>query len=134
VLLGAGWLVDTFATQGPLTAISNLNTHNFLFPIVGLLLHWQPRRFLHAVARAVPATTGALIQFPFYAGIAAILTGAKNPDGTALSDWLAHVFVSVSTQQQTLPYHPPVVPSGKRSALLITGDCTPNAGAVYHGL
>lgn len=98
-LLAAGWLVDTFAGQGPLVAISNLNTYNFVFLMVGLLLHWRPRRFLRAVASAVPATAGVLIQFPFYAAIAAILTGAKNPAGIALSDELAHLFVSVSTHQ-----------------------------------
>jgi short-chain fatty acids transporter len=98
VLLAAGWLVGTFATAGPLVAISNLNTYNFIFLMAGLLLHWRPRRFLQAVSASVPATAGVLIQFPFYAGIAAILTGAKNPAGTTLSNWLANLFVSVSTQ------------------------------------
>ncbi|HYM91656.1 MAG TPA: TIGR00366 family protein [bacterium] len=99
VLLGVGWLVGTFATAGPLVAISNLNTYNFIFLMAGLLLHWQPRRFLQAVTSSVPATAGVLIQFPFYAGIAAILTGAANPAGVTLSNWLAHLFVSVSTQR-----------------------------------
>jgi len=97
VLIGLGWLVSTFAASGPL-AISNLNTYNFLFLMASLLLHWQPRRFLQAVASSVPATAGVLIQFPFYAGIAAILTGAANPAGVTLSNWLANLFVRVSTQ------------------------------------
>jgi short-chain fatty acids transporter len=29
-----------------------------------MLLHWRPRSFLNAVAKAVPATSGVLIQFP----------------------------------------------------------------------
>ncbi len=98
-LLAAGWLFDTFASLGPMTAISNLNTYNFIFITAGLLLHWRPRRFLQAVASGIPATAGVLIQFPFYAGIAAILTGAKGAAGTTLSDLLATVFVSVSNQQ-----------------------------------
>ncbi len=97
-ILAAGWLVNTFATQGPMTAIANLNTYNFIFIMAGLLLHWRPRRFLHAVAGAVPATAGVLIQFPFYAGIAAILVGAKGPTGATLSDWLAGLFVTVSNR------------------------------------
>ncbi len=98
VLLAVGWLWSTIASAGPLTAISNLNTYNFTFLMAGLLLHWQPRRFLQAVASSVPATAGVLIQFPFYAGIAAILIGAKNPAGTTLSNWLANLFVSASSQ------------------------------------
>ena len=47
-------------------AISNLNTYNLLFLTLGMLLHWRPKRFLIAVAKAVPATAGVLIQFPLY--------------------------------------------------------------------
>ena len=97
-LLAAGWLVDTFARQGPMTAIANLNTYNFIFLMAGLLLHWRPRRFLRAVADSVPATAGVLVQFPFYASIAAIHTGAKGPAGTSLSDWIAQLFVTVSNR------------------------------------
>ena len=37
-------------------AISNLNTYNFLFIMLGLLLHWRPKRFLMAVVKSVPRT------------------------------------------------------------------------------
>jgi len=95
-ILALGWMVDTFSTLGPMTAIANLNTYNFIFLILGLLLHWRPRRFLHAVAAAVPATAGVLVQFPFYASTAAILIGAKGTGDVSLSDWLARLFVSLS--------------------------------------
>jgi short subunit fatty acids transporter len=39
-------------------------SYNFLFLKLGLLLNWNRRRFLDAVARAVLSATGALIQFP----------------------------------------------------------------------
>jgi short-chain fatty acids transporter len=97
-LLAAGWLVYEFATKDPIVAISNLNTYNFLFIMLGLVLHWRPRRFLNAVTKAVPATAGVLIQFPFYGAIATILTTAKNGAGHSVSDQLAHAFVSMSTQ------------------------------------
>ena len=45
-------------------AISNLNTYNFLFIMLGLLLHWRPKRFLMAVVKAVPATAGVLDTIP----------------------------------------------------------------------
>jgi short-chain fatty acids transporter len=91
-------LIYEFSRQDPIIAISNLNTYNFLFIMAGLLLHWRPKRFLAEVAKAVPATTGVLIQFPLYGAIAAILTQAKNAGGLTVSDQISHAFVSVSTQ------------------------------------
>jgi short-chain fatty acids transporter len=66
--------------------------------MAGLLLHWRPKRFLDAVKKAVPATSGVLIQFPLYGGIAAMLTQPKNGAGVAVSDQIAHAFVSLTTQ------------------------------------
>jgi short-chain fatty acids transporter len=97
-LLAAGWLGYEFATKDPIIAISNLNTYNFLFIMAGLLLHWRPKRFLNAVVKAVPATAGVLIQFPFYGAIATILTAAKNSGGSTVSDRIAHAFVAMSTE------------------------------------
>jgi len=98
VLLAAGWLIYEFSRQDPIVAISNLNTYNFLFIMLGMLLHWRPKRFLVSVTKAVPATSGVLIQFPFYGAIAAILTQAKNGAGLTVSDQITHAFVSISTQ------------------------------------
>ena len=95
-LLAAGWLFYEFSRQSAILAISNLNTYNFMFIMAGLLLHWRPRRFLDAVAKAVPATAGVLIQFPLYGAIAAILTQAKNGAGVTVSDQISHAFVSIS--------------------------------------
>jgi short-chain fatty acids transporter len=65
--------------------------------MLGFLLHWRPRSFLTAVARAVPATTGVLIQFPLYGAIATIMTTAKGADGHSLTDLIAAAFVSLTT-------------------------------------
>lgn len=97
VVLAAGWIWQEFARQSWITAISNLNTYNLIFLTLGLLLHWRPIRFLRAVARSVPATAGILIQFPLYAAISAMLTGAKNAGGTSVSDVITHAFVSLNT-------------------------------------
>ncbi len=98
VALGGGWLAHEFATKDPILAISNLNTYNLMFLMLGALLHWRPRNFLDAVAKAVPATTGVLIQFPLYGGIATIMTTAKGAGGLTVADQVAHAFVSLTTQ------------------------------------
>ncbi|MBZ0087124.1 MAG: TIGR00366 family protein [Thermomonas sp.] len=95
-LLGFGWLALEFIDKPLVTAIANLNTYNFLFLSLGLLLHWRLRSFLDAVTRAVPATAGVLIQFPLYGGMALILTHATGADGAALSHRLAQLFVRIA--------------------------------------
>jgi short-chain fatty acids transporter len=84
------YLVQVLHTKGPLSVL-DLNTYNFLFIMMGMLLHWRPRAFLKAVAASVPAAAGVLIQFPFYAGIFGIVT--KSPISAAL----ARFFVRIST-------------------------------------
>jgi short-chain fatty acids transporter len=96
-LLAFGWLFGEFASKPAVAAIANLDTYNLLFLSVGLLLHWRPRNFLDAVARAVPATTGVLIQFPLYGGIALILTHATGRGGETLAHRLSQLFVQVAS-------------------------------------
>jgi short-chain fatty acids transporter len=95
VAIGVIYLVYVFATQGGLAAL-DLNTYNFMFLFAGMLLHWRPRAFLRAAAKAVPMTGGVLLQFPLYAGIFGVLMGSH------LNEVMARFFVSVSTQA-TLP-------------------------------
>ncbi|MFP3527092.1 TIGR00366 family protein, partial [Pantoea sp. SIMBA_072] len=63
----------------------------------GALLHWRPRSFLDAVARAVPTTTGVLIQFPLYGSIAAILTQVKGVDEQTLAHHISLFFTQIAT-------------------------------------
>jgi len=97
VVIAGGWIVQEFARQSWIVAISNLNTYNLLFLTLGLLLHWRPKRFLVAVAKSVPATAGILIQYPLYAAISGMLTGPKNAAGASASDAITHAFVSLNT-------------------------------------
>nr|WP_258002226.1 TIGR00366 family protein [Burkholderia sp. WAC0059] len=97
VLLGALWIGHTFGTKNPAVAISDLNTYNFVFLMIGMLLSWRPRRFLDAVAKSVPSTAGVLIQFPLYGGIAFILTKAAPASGVPLATHLSHFFVAISS-------------------------------------
>jgi short-chain fatty acids transporter len=86
------FLALQFRERGGMAAL-DLNNFNFAFLTLGLLLHWRPRSFLRAVAHAVPATTGVLIQFPFYGGIFGMI--AKTP----LNDYLANLFVTITTKE-----------------------------------
>jgi short-chain fatty acids transporter len=97
VMLGAVWTWHEFTTKNPVLAISNLNTYNFVFLLLGMLLNWRPRRFLNAVAKSVPSTAGVLIQFPLYGGIAFILTKAAAPSGAPLAEHLSQFFVTISS-------------------------------------
>ena len=96
-VLAAGWLFHEFSTKPAISAISGLNTYNFLFIMVGALLHWRPRSFLDAVARAVPTTTGVLIQFPLYGSIAALMTVVKGGDGQTLAHHISTFFTSIAS-------------------------------------
>ena len=96
VLLGGYYLFDHFARSERLATALDLNTYNLMVLTLGMLLHWKPRAFLRAAAKAVPMTGGVLLQFPLYAGIFGMLMGS------GLNEILAHFFVSVSTQS-TLP-------------------------------
>jgi len=96
-LLAAGWLYNEFTTKPFITAISGLNTYNFLFIMVGALLHWRPRSFLDAVSKAVPTTTGVLIQFPLYGSIAALMTQVKGVDAHTLSAHISDFFVHIAS-------------------------------------
>ena len=89
--LGVTYLVRYFShAADPLNAL-NLNILNLAFLLAGFLLHRTPARLMAAVQRATPAVWGVILQFPFYAGIAGIITS------TQLSERIAAAFVSVST-------------------------------------
>lgn len=91
VLVGAVYLWRYFAAlPEPLNGLT-VNIVNLSFLLAGMLLHHTPARLARAVQNATPAVWGVILQFPFYAGIAGVITG------THLSAKLAEVFVSLST-------------------------------------
>jgi short-chain fatty acids transporter len=91
VALGIAFLVRYFArATEPLNAIT-INTVNFAFLLMGFALHRTPARLMRAVQDATPAVWGVILQFPFYAGIAAVITN------THLNERLASAFVNIST-------------------------------------
>lgn len=96
VLVGL-WLVDKFSGLGFLRTISDLNTYNLIFLTLGILLNWQPKRFLAAVAKTVPSVAAVLIQFPLYSSIAYVVSKSQGADGLTLANHLTAFFVENSS-------------------------------------
>ncbi|WP_022705849.1 short-chain fatty acid transporter [Paracoccus zeaxanthinifaciens] len=92
-LPGLAWLAMHFIGGGAI----NLNVVNFLFLFAGILLHGSPRSLLDALDDAIRGGAGIVIQFPFYAGIMAIMI--QSGLAASMSEW----FVSISTAK-TLPF------------------------------
>jgi short-chain fatty acids transporter len=91
VAIGGTYLIRYFMQASePLNAI-NLNIVNLTFLLFGFLLHRTPARLMHAVQAATPAVWGVILQFPFYAGIAGIITY------THLNERIADAFVGLSS-------------------------------------
>ena len=87
----AGLLVvaDFFRQRGILGL--ELNIVNFTLLILGLLLHGTPRSYGRAVSGGVRASSGVILQFPFYAGIMGIMSASGL--ATLIAGW----FVSISS-------------------------------------
>ena len=95
--IGVTYLVRYFIQSGDPVSALTLNALNLAFLLAGLLLHRTPARLMRAVQAATPAVWGVILQFPFYAGIAGIITT------THLNAQLANLFVSVSTPTTFAP-------------------------------
>lgn len=91
-LAGLVYLGIHFAGGGSL----NLNIVNFGFLMLGIVLHRTPARLLAALQEAIKGGAGIVVQFPFYAGIMAILV--QSGLATTMSEW----FVSFASAE-TLP-------------------------------
>jgi short-chain fatty acids transporter len=92
VVLAGGALVTTFVKSERRLDALTLNTINLALLTLGVALHGTPARFMRAVKEATPGVWGIILQFPFYAGIAALVVK------THLNEVLAGWFVSSSTK------------------------------------
>tara|TARA_R110001599_G_scaffold2185_1_gene11578 strand:- start:4374 stop:5684 length:1311 start_codon:yes stop_codon:yes gene_type:complete len=75
----------------------NLNVVNFMFLFLAIVLHRTPRNLLNSLHEAIKGGAGIVIQFPFYAGIMAIMVQSGLAE--SMSEWL----VSFATTN-TLPF------------------------------
>ncbi|MFT3710734.1 MAG: TIGR00366 family protein [Archangium sp.] len=93
VALAGTYLINTFVSSSdPLNALT-LNTLNLGFLTLGVALHGTPARLMRAVKDATPGVWGVLLQFPLYAGLAALIVK------THLNETIAGFFVSLSTKE-----------------------------------
>lgn len=92
-LLGMLYLVLYSIDGGSL----NLNTVNFAFVFLGILLFASPAHYLSTLGDGVRIVSGIIVQYPFYAGIMGILVSS----GLVIS--FSGIFVDISTAQ-TLPF------------------------------
>lgn len=94
MLIGFAGLAYLFNYYVILGAGLNLNVINFTFLILAIVLHGNSRNLLNALDEAIKGGAGIVIQFPFYAGIMAIMV--QSGIAASLSDWLVS-FASATT-------------------------------------
>ncbi|OEY65362.1 short-chain fatty acid transporter [Marinobacter sp. X15-166B] len=75
----------------------NLNVVNFLFLFTAIVLHQTPRSLLASLNEGIKGGAGIVIQFPFYAGIMAIMVQS------GLAQSISSAFVTFATVD-TLPF------------------------------
>lgn len=96
-ILGFSYIVYYFvnsAKQGKFDL--NLNIVNLIFLMLGIFLHRTPRSLIDAFGEASKGASGIILQFPLYAGIMGIMTGA-SAEGVSLASVISNFFVNIST-------------------------------------
>ncbi|APE30561.1 short-chain fatty acid transporter [Halomonas aestuarii] len=91
---GLLFLFDHFVLRG---GGLNLNVVNFLFLFLAIVLHRTPQSLLNSLQEAIKGGAGIVIQFPFYAGIMAIMVQS------GLAETLSGALISFATET-TLPF------------------------------
>jgi short-chain fatty acids transporter len=80
----------------------DLNIVNLIFLTLGLIFYGRPILYVRAIAKAAKEAGPILLQFPFYAGIQGLMTGATaavaGGTGLSLAAVISNAFVSVSTR------------------------------------
>lgn len=94
-ILGFAYIVYYFASSGKFDL--NLNIVNLIFLMLGVLLHKTPRSLIDAFGEAAKGAAGIILQFPLYAGIMGMMTGANAETGLSLAHVISNFFVHVST-------------------------------------
>ena len=91
--IGVIYIVAFFVKGGSI----GLNIVNFIFLILGIILHKTPIRYVRAVGEAVKGVGGVILQFPFYAGIMGMMINS------GLAQTFSQGFVNISNQT-TFPF------------------------------
>lgn len=92
-ILGMGYVAMHFVRGGGV----DLNLINFFILFLGILLLGTPNAYLRQLNEGIKTISGIILQFPFYAGIMAIMAAS------GLVVTISGVFTSISTPE-TLPF------------------------------
>lgn len=92
-LLGLAYLALHFLKGGSL----DLNKVNFLILFLGVLLLGTPAKYIAKLSEGIKTITGIILQYPFYAGIMAMM------HSSGLVDSISRGFVEISNAH-TLPF------------------------------
>lgn len=74
----------------------DINSVNLLFLSLGIILHKTPMAYARAISLAAKSTAGIIVQFPFYAGIQAML------EHSGLGGMITDFFISIA-DKHTFP-------------------------------
>jgi short-chain fatty acids transporter len=92
-LCGVAYVVYYFSQKGSL----DLNLINFIILFLGIILLGTPLAYVEKLNEGIKTIGGIILQFPFYAGIMAIMAAS------GLVNTISQVFVDVSTAH-SLPF------------------------------
>jgi short-chain fatty acids transporter len=106
VILGWAYIIyyfHSFAASGK-SVLNGLgrNSVNIVLLFSGILLHGDLRRYVDALKSSVSSVAGVILQYPFYAGIMAIMVGT-DAAGASLAKMISNFFVQHSTKL-TFPF------------------------------
>ncbi|CAH9056735.1 Putative short-chain fatty acid transporter [Pseudoalteromonas haloplanktis] len=76
----------------------NLNSVIALFLFMAITLHQTPHNVLNSLQQAIPSGAGIVIQFPFYAGIMAVMVA------TGLAQQISQGFIAIA-DADSLPFY-----------------------------
>jgi len=94
-LMGLAYLSYYFFISG---GGLNLNSVIALFLFMAIILHQTPHNLLNSLQQAIPSGAGIVIQFPFYAGIMAVMVD------TGLAQQISQGFIAIA-DADSLPFY-----------------------------
>ncbi|EAW29545.1 putative short-chain fatty acid transport protein (scFAT family) [Alteromonadales bacterium TW-7] len=94
-LMGLAYLSYYFFISG---GGLNLNSVIALFLFMAITLHQTPHNLLNSLQQAIPSGAGIVIQFPFYAGIMAVMVD------TGLAQQISQGFIAIA-DADSLPFY-----------------------------
>jgi len=94
-LLGLCYLAYYFVIAG---GSLNLNSVIAMFLFLAITLHQTPHNLLNSLQQAIPSGAGIVIQFPFYAGIMAVMVDS------GLAQQISRGFIAVA-DADSLPFY-----------------------------